>query len=188
MADAIKGWLQIGVWGDSLVHGGIDQEKGGWVNRLKLHLMANGLGDHCFSLGVGGQSSSEVLDRISVELQARREHVDHVIVSVGLNDLLNRPKIVSPERFADNLRKIVRIIHRSGKRAWILSMTPCDRPDTGNWQIIVDLSKKVAVEEKTDWIDMSSAFPISDLVDGVHPGPAGHEKMFRIILDRLNAI
>ncbi|MBL8026704.1 MAG: SGNH/GDSL hydrolase family protein [Fibrobacteres bacterium] len=187
MADDKKGWLQIGVWGDSLVHGGIDGEKGGWVSRLKLHLMANGLGDHCFSLGIGGQSSSEVLDRIPVELKARREHVDHVIVSVGLNDLLNKPKIVSPEKFADNLRKIVRIIHRSGKRAWILSMTPCDRTEAANWRVMVDISKKVAIEEKADWIDMSAAFPNSDLVDGVHPGPAGHEKMFRLVLEALNS-
>jgi lysophospholipase L1-like esterase len=77
---------QIGVWGDSIVHGGNDAEKGGWVNRLKLDTAGRGWGDHVFGLGLGGDSSRDVLERIEPELRARRQFVDYVLVGEELPD------------------------------------------------------------------------------------------------------
>jgi lysophospholipase L1-like esterase len=178
MATNLKNWLQIGVWGDSLVHGGIDNEAGGWVCRLKLYLMKNNLGDHCFSMGIGGQNSTEVMSRIDKELFWRREHVDHVLISVGLNDLINPNKLTSLNVYADNLRKIILIVRAQNKVAWLLSPTPASRADQAAWKDMVETNRQVALEEKVKWIDLSNAFPFEDLIDGVHPGPSGHQKIF----------
>lgn len=174
-------WVQLGIWGDSLVHGGIDMEKGGWVTRLRLYLMGRGLGDHCFGLGVGGQNSGEVLRRLGPELTQRIGHIDHVLLSVGLNDLLNKEKLTPVPEFAENLRRMAREVRAAGKKPWILSMTPCDRPGSRDWGAMVEASCRAAEEEGAEWLDMSASFSLSDLVDGVHPGPAGHEKIFQAV-------
>ena len=172
--------LQLAIWGDSIVHGGCDPEQGGWVNRLRLHLWNRGLGDHVFNLGLGGNNSSQVLARIGPELLARRGHIDHALVSVGVNDLLHPTAPVVPEAFAQNLRAIVGEIRAQGKTPHLLSMITIGKePEKcAAYNAIIE---QVATATNTGFIDLRQSVPLTDLPDQVHPNAPGHEKMFQTI-------
>ena len=171
---------QIGVWGDSIVHGGCDPVLGGWINRLRLYLWGRGLGDHVFNLGLGGNNSTQVRDRIEPELRARSGHVDHAFVSVGVNDLLHPTAPVLPGAFAQNLREIVAIVRAQGKSAHLLSMIPIQKePEKcAAYNAIIE---RVATETGAGFIDLRQCLGAADLPDLVHPDGPGHEKMFQAV-------
>ena len=175
-------WVQIGVWGDSLVHGGLDVEMGGWVHRMRCYLAGRGLGDHCFELGLGGQNSADVLQRIGAELYFRQGYVDHVIVGVGINDIHYAPKLTSPEEFRDNLAALAEIVKAEKKTLHLLSLTPVrGAVDRAKWDATNRTIREVAEDRRAHWIDVREAFDAADLVDDVHPDARGHEKLFETI-------
>ena len=175
------GWVQLGIWGDSLVHGGCDQEMGGWVNRLRLYLGNRGLGDHCFNLGLGGATSADLLQRIKAEIGFRTNHIDYVLVSVGINDMLSQAKGLTIANFRQNLAEIVAIIRASGKTPYLISLTPCRNIDMARWQEYFDAAHAVAREQATGWIDVSHAFAEEKLVDNVHPNAGGHAGIYQAV-------
>ena len=73
--------MQVAVIGDSIVHGGLDDEFGGWVARLKIQSCRERRGDHVFGLGLGGNTSRHMLERAEVEIAARRGHVKNIILA-----------------------------------------------------------------------------------------------------------
>lgn len=173
-------WVQIGVWGDSIVHGGGDIDLGGWVNRLRLYLNRRGLGDHVFNLGLGGNNSQEVADRIAPELAARCVHIDHVLVSVGANDIGYEIKLTTPEQFRANLLSIVRTIRGFGKTVRLMTMTRSLK-QPGRWVTFNDVIIQVAADEGCGLLDLRQIPDPEDLPDQVHPTPAGHEKIFQAV-------
>lgn len=173
-------WVSLGVWGDSIVHGGCDPEMGGWVNRLRVYMWNRGLGDHVFNLGLGGNNSLDVLNRIEPELRARRGHLDHVLVSVGVNDLLHPTAPVLPEAFAQNLRAIIAVARAQGKAAHLLGMIPIlkEPEKCASYNAIIE---RVAAEEGAGFIDLRASVAPENLPDLVHPDGSGHEKMFQAV-------
>ncbi len=177
-------WIQIGVWGDSIVHGGCDPVMGGWVNRLRLYLWSRGMGDHVFNLGLGGNNSTDVLNRIEPELRARRVQVDHVMIGVGVNDLLHPTQPMPLEVFAQNLRDIIAIVRTLGKSPHLLSMIPIQK-DPEKWVAYNAIMERVAADTGAGWIDLRNCLIASDLPDLVHPDAKGHEKVFQAVKDHL---
>lgn len=173
-------WVSIGVWGDSIVHGGCDPVLGGWVNRLRLYLWGRGLGDHVFNLGLGGNNSTQVLARIGAELRARVGHLDHVLVSVGVNDLLHPTAPVLPPEFEANLRAIVAEARAQGKPPHLLSMISIQR-EPEKCAVYNAVIEQVAAETGAGFVDLRHCVDAVDMPDGVHPDGAGHEKMFQTV-------
>jgi len=176
---------QIGVWGDSLVHGGNDLEHGGWVTRLKLYLMRRKLGDHVFDLGIGGNNSRDVLERIEAELYARRLFIDYLLVSVGLNDLAYDIKLTTPDEFQANLAAIAACVRNADKWLYLLTITPTNTVPARTWEERNDIIRHVADISGAGIIDLSTCLPLEELPDGVHPTADGHEKIFRVVKDAL---
>ncbi len=83
--------LKIVALGDSLIYGFGDPEGGGWVERLRRAWMSPDSAGHVlYNLGVRGDRTSSVAQRLEVEFRHRgelRNRVpDLIILSVGVND------------------------------------------------------------------------------------------------------
>ncbi|MBD2354332.1 G-D-S-L family lipolytic protein [Tolypothrix sp. FACHB-123] len=90
--------LKIIALGDSLVYGFGDPDKGGWVEQLRRQWMLPDSSGHVlYNLGVRGDRTQQVAQRLEVEFRHRgelRNRVpDLIILSVGVNDSarLSRP-------------------------------------------------------------------------------------------------
>ncbi|MCF4970235.1 G-D-S-L family lipolytic protein [Nostoc sp. CMAA1605] len=90
--------LKIVALGDSLVYGFGDPENGGWVEQLRrLWMSPHSSGHVLYNLGVRGDRTQQVAQRLEVEFRHRgelRNRVpDLIILSVGVNDSprLGRP-------------------------------------------------------------------------------------------------
>lgn len=173
-------WVQIGIWGDSIVHGGRDTVMGGWVTRLKMYCVSRQLGDHIFNLGLGGNNSSEVADRIDAEILARTIHIDHAFVSVGVNDITNKSKLTTPEVFEENLKRIVDAIRSHQKQPHLLTMTPLQR-EPEKWHAYNDIIERTSLALNTGFLDLRACDLSGMTPDGVHPDADGHERIFQKI-------
>ncbi|AFZ25231.1 lysophospholipase L1-like esterase [Cylindrospermum stagnale PCC 7417] len=83
--------LKIIALGDSLVYGFGDPEKGGWVEQLRRWwMLPDSAGHVLYNLGVRGDRTQQVAQRLEVEFRHRgelRNRVpDLIILSVGVND------------------------------------------------------------------------------------------------------
>ncbi|WP_414563279.1 MULTISPECIES: GDSL-type esterase/lipase family protein [unclassified Anabaena] len=83
--------LKIIALGDSLVYGFGDPERGGWVEQLRRWWMLPDSSGHVlYNLGVRGDRTQQVAQRLEVEFRHRgelRNRVpDLIILSVGVND------------------------------------------------------------------------------------------------------
>ena len=61
---------KILVFGDSITYGQRDLDMGGWVNRLKLALARDDsiTSCHVFNMGISGQSTNEILERMEKQM------------------------------------------------------------------------------------------------------------------------
>ncbi|MGB3401462.1 MAG: GDSL-type esterase/lipase family protein [Microcoleaceae cyanobacterium] len=83
--------LRVIALGDSLVYGYGDPEAGGWVEQLRRRWMSvESPGHVLYNLGVRGNRTLQVLDRLEQEFRHRGELrnrlPDLIILSVGVND------------------------------------------------------------------------------------------------------
>ncbi|WP_341526274.1 GDSL-type esterase/lipase family protein [Nostoc sp. UHCC 0302] len=83
--------LKIIALGDSLVYGYGDPERGGWVEQLRRWwMLPDSAGHVLYNLGVRGDRTQQVAQRLEVEFRHRgelRNRVpDLIILSVGVND------------------------------------------------------------------------------------------------------
>lgn len=83
--------LKIVALGDSLVYGFGDPDKGGWVEQLRRWwMLPDSAGHVLYNLGVRGDRTQQVAQRLEVEFRHRgelRNRVpDLIILSVGVND------------------------------------------------------------------------------------------------------
>ncbi|MBW4615178.1 MAG: G-D-S-L family lipolytic protein [Desmonostoc vinosum HA7617-LM4] len=83
--------LKIVALGDSLIYGFGDPERGGWVEQLRRWwMMPDNVGHVLYNLGVRGDRTQQVTQRLEIEFRHRGELKnrvpDLIILSVGVND------------------------------------------------------------------------------------------------------
>jgi lysophospholipase L1-like esterase len=127
--------LKIVALGDSLVYGFGDPEKGGWVEQLRRWWMSPDSAGHIlYNLGVRGDRTQQVAQRLEVEFRHRgelRNRVpDLIILSVGVNDSarLSRPNGKNYTEFAVFESQIATLLEQAQQLCpvFFVGMVPVD--------------------------------------------------------------
>jgi|SRR3989338_3362701 len=192
------------IFGDSIVYGASDEEKGGWINRLRLFLESN-QDIEVYNLGICGDNTKLVLKRFENEVNARWGQDDReliIIFSVGANDtqyvkdMGNRIKIGS---FEKNIRLLKEKAEKYTKKVIFCGLNDVDEkksnPIPWNNKISYlsneikkydEVLKKFCMQNKVKFIEIIGLVRKEDLADGLHPNSKGHEKIFKKVRDFLS--
>lgn len=187
----------ICIFGDSISWGAWDLEKGGWANRLWLHI---GKRDEnyveLYNLSISGGSSETILQRFEKEATIRK--ADALIFQTGGNDAScphsTEDHLISPDKFEENIQNIIDKAKKITENIIFIGLTNCDESKTRPvpW---IDLDYRNDHRSKYDQIIESVCTkngipflpqkPLSDedFDDGLHPNSAGHEKIFEQVKD-----
>ncbi len=167
--------MQVVVIGDSIVHGGIDKEFGGWVARLKIKSDNAKRGDHVFNLGLGGNSSRDMLARAEAEIRARQGHVKNVIFSTGTNDMNLKMPLAE---YKSNLEQLGRIASGFGKKVYFMGLFLRTDRDSAKETAEYDAAiRAVCKDGGYTYIPTDDVICKEDLMDGCHPNARGHAKL-----------
>ncbi|MBD2211996.1 G-D-S-L family lipolytic protein [Nostoc linckia FACHB-104] len=129
--------LKIIALGDSIVYGFGDPERGGWVEQLRRHwMLPQSSGNVLYNLGVRGDRTQQVAQRLEVEFRHRgelRNRVpDLIILSVGVNDSarLSRPNGRNYTDFALFESQIAELLEQAQQLCPVVfvGMVPVDEP------------------------------------------------------------
>lgn len=186
---------RICIWGDSIVRGHEDLEKGGWVNRLSEYCRQRFDDFYICNLGISGNDTRTLLKRFEVECRARKPEI--ILFAIGVNDSWyynskEKPN-VSLDEFGENLKKLfdqakrhsdnvafVGIMRVVGEKLSPIPWRPevsLDDETTKKYDLAL---KEFCQEEEVPYLYMYDLLSGEELKeDGLHPGPAGHEKMFQ---------
>jgi lysophospholipase L1-like esterase len=196
--------MHIAVFGASIAYGSWDLEKGGWVNRLRLHLDHDSHYHLIYNFGVPGNNSADLIKRIGA--QAATVEPDIIIVSVGINDsalLDDKTNHVDALTYQSNVRVILRTAKEHAKRVIFLGLTPVDERQTApvgwddhvyyrNKEIIRynEAAQKACEAESAEFMDVYEKLLASEvyrksLGDGLHPDAVGHQLIFEAVLSAL---
>ncbi len=184
--------MRLLIFGDSITQGMHDPE-GGWADRLKRILLANG-NHSVFNLGISGDKTEHVLARFGAEVSARTKRWDAksntvVVFAVGTNDShLSNPGekiVVSDEQFATNIRLLTDAAQQVAAKIIWMPILPVDESLTApcthdpvsfyNYRI-AEFNKLIQQACGGDvlFADYDTEPVRQDLPDGLHPGPVAH--------------
>ncbi|MFZ4929297.1 SGNH/GDSL hydrolase family protein [Chryseobacterium sp. Mn2064] len=193
-------------FGDSITYGEYDGVFGGWVDIVKRYALQSfheGNGDELilYNLGIGGESTEDLLKRMPNELSARNSPDGNIIfISYGANDLAEKEgvKIVNAEQFKKNITAAVQYARPFSDHIYLVSILPFAQKVDGvvvssgklrtNDEVIVynQILKDIVAEESLTYIDFYSAFledkEILLSADGVHPNEKGYGMMAEIAI------
>lgn len=179
---------RIAVIGDSIAYGRCDPS-GGWAQRLAAHHVAADEASHrVFALAIPGQR----LDALRPHLdEVVRRRPDTVVVAAGINDLAGAGGAAStPDDLLAEVEALCTDLEGHDIRPVVVTPLWVDeaaaREDLG-LTVTVDAvvayrSTLMAWAERTHR-DVLDLWPVSEgrpdlLVDGVHPGPEGHQALW----------
>ena len=175
-----------------------------YASRVEQSLVESGFPVRVINAGVGGNSTTDGLDRFDRDVLAH--HPDLVVIQFGINDsavdVWRNPPATSPrvsiEAFKANLRLLIERSRQAGARVVLMTTNPIrwtpklkelygkmpynpDRPDGFDLPLLSRYNaaaRRVANEAGVPLVDVHAEFMRGDvdalLLDGMHPGDAGH--------------
>lgn len=195
--------------GDSITTGAWD-EKGGWANRLIGKIMHETMtaeftatGFYClpYNLGVSGDTITDILPRLTSEMQARLDpdnpnEAVELVFSIGVNDSVHmvaedRPRFTDQE-FEDNLKELIKLSKTMAQRISFIGIAPVDddllnpipwAPEKAyaceHTQRFEEIIKSVCQEYDLPFLPLFKTWKSlpdwkDHLIDGVHPNSKGH--------------
>lgn len=177
------------IFGDSVVQAAY--VKRGWVDMLREYLEKKYKRDfvNVFNLGVGGNTSEDILKRFASEAAARIP--TSIIFSVGVNDsgYYQTPAnpVVELAQFRSNLEKLAQAGQKISSDITFVGLVlgnpgpdekSFTRPRTKKYdQAIREITQKYQCQ----FIDLLNELNHQDFQDGLHPNDQGHRKMFEVI-------
>ena len=187
-------------FGDSLTYGEYDGICGGYADILKRY--CHDMYSKCFkevnvfNLGIGGETTEGLINRIEIELRARISPVNNLIfISYGANDLAikNGAYIVPITAFRRNIETAISISLQVTKSIFLISILPISetienettpsgklRSDKAIKQFNDELFK-ISKDHNINYIDIYSGFQKDKETllskDGIHPNQIGYMKI-----------
>ncbi len=183
--------LNICVMGDGLVKGVGDPTGRGWAGLLAEEVMKGHGPVNYYNLGVPGQSSADVFQRLG-ELVPRLPLGDdnRLILSFGLIDALGTATAepLSAKESLTHLREILAKVHSHYKLLMVGPPPVYDPAMNARVKRINLVFKEFCLKARVPYIDIYSPLMDDvqyrrDLVQGdrVHPSGRGHAKIFDLI-------
>lgn len=192
-------------FGDSIIYGEYDGVFGGWVDILKRYaLQKYNEGSNeliLFNLGIGGETTEGLLNRMSHEMKARNSADGNIVfIGYGANDLANKDEnqLVNPEQFKTNIEIAVQNAKQYSKDIFLVSILPVSEnidskvSSTGkvrtNEDVLIynQILKTIATKNSLNYIDFHSSFLQDKEIllskDGVHPNEKGYGMMAEIAI------
>lgn len=186
--------MKVLIFGDSITWGAGDIEGGGWVDRLRRDEELFNKGYEFINLGVSGDDTYDLLERLELEAGAREP--EFIVFSIGINDSQyldsNHSHRVPLDRFKKNLEKLYSLAYKFTPKVTFLGLNGVDEEKTCpiSWSRDKSYFNKAVVEydkaikdfsdkKETDFIDINSIIEKKDLEDGLHPNSEGHRKIYQ---------
>jgi lysophospholipase L1-like esterase len=202
-----KPYMRILAFGDSITYGAWDTS-GGWVDRLKAEAHATTVKSNgqtkiqVLNLGVGGDTTASLLERIEAEIIARTSPnwPFTFIISIGTNDgrAVNGIAEVSIEQFQSNIEAIIAIALKYTEKVIFLGLPPLGGDELNfKGQIYSDavlhdydtVLKSIVVNNDVEYIPIRALFENDTghlfSYDGLHPNDQGHVRIAASIRDFL---
>lgn len=204
---------QLLIFGDSDTYGFGDIE-GGWVAKLRRYLDDKIIKSNfelyylTYNLGVSGDTSTDLLDRIKNEIEPRLKDNEEaiILIAIGVNDTAlskeNNSNRVPIDKYKKNIEKIIKISKKFSNKIITIGLLPTDESKTNPVHWSPDISylneeikkydtvlKEVSKNEEVIFIDIFSKMEEKEyknlIVDGLHFGKEGHEYIYNIIIKEL---
>lgn len=195
--------MNICIFGDSITWGAGDPQNGGWVNRLQNYFEAQDNDIGIYNLGVCGDSTSDLLERIEIEAKSRKANL--IVFAIGINDAQfihsansNR---VSDEDFESNIGKLFEIARKFTPKIIFVGLTPVNESKTKLIPWNTDktytneriskfdrIIKDFCLKNNLKYIPVNDLLSKDDLIDGLHPNVKGYIKMFKRIRPEIESV
>lgn len=205
--------LNLLVFGDSITWGACDLECGGWVQRLRLEfdrvqMSKSDLWLPVYNLGISGDTSAGVAQRIRNELAVRHDPAEGsiVVLAIGINDSIvvrdpHEPQVTLAQ-YEENLERIAAEVKRVTDHLLLVGLTPVqqEKLDPLPWnpskayrldrahefaQALDQFAAKNKIAIVHIWDDWRQRDLNVLLSDGLHPNAAGHEDIYQRVSRRL---
>ncbi|GAB1539874.1 GDSL-type esterase/lipase family protein [Scytonema sp. NUACC21] len=202
--------LKIVALGDSLVYGFGDPEGGGWVERLRrCWMLPDSVGHVLYNLGVRGDRTQQVAQRLEIEFrhrgELRNQVPDLIILSVGVNDSarLSRPNGRNFTDFAVFESEIASLLNRARQLCPVLfvGMVPVDEAkmpfldcfyyNHADQYRYKEATKAVCTKSGIPyldifdkWMERGEAWRLKRLgADGLHPNTTGYKALLEDVMN-----
>jgi lysophospholipase L1-like esterase len=141
--------------------------------------------------GYPGYRIDQIADLAASHLMTYRP--EFVLLKIGTNDVLQQYELATAP---DRLSALIDVITDTAPSARLVvaSITPLADPDLDadarayNAAIPEIVAAKAAMGKQVSFLDMYSVITVADLIDGVHPGQGGYNKMATAWNERLVAM
>lgn len=166
------------VFGDSVTQAAYVRVS--WVDLLKTFLEDKFPDDfvNVFNLGVGGNTTNDILKRFEGESLARTP--TSIIFAVGIND--SSLHLVEKNIFKSNLKRLCDMATKfSTDITFIGPVLSVDSHDRKRVEDYNNVLETVVCSRNFKFIQLLDKLNPEDFQDGLHPNEQGHRKMFEII-------
>ncbi len=195
--------VNILVFGDSITYGAWDNEKGGWVNRIRLALESKSeIYFNIYNLGIPGDTTINLKKRFNNECNQRFNINDKTIIifSIGINDsqIIENKRIILIEDFKKNIKELNDKAKQYTSHILFIGLTKVDETRTKpvSWDNNINYTneeiikyneelKNICKEKEINYLDVYNLLDTTDLDDGLHPNNNGHQKLCEEILEYL---
>lgn len=190
----------ICLFGDSITWGAWDPEKGGWGARLRSYFEKNDIDVELYNCGVSGDTTDDLIERLDIECLAREPQI--IIFAIGINDAryINSRENhqTSLDKFQKNLNILLEKAKKHANKIIFLGLTKVDNSKTlpCSWKPTKfyddadvkkydEIIKDTCQSKGVFFLEVHNLLENSELEDGLHPNPQGHEKIFLKVKDFL---
>lgn len=211
--------MRVLIFGDSITQGYYDMEAGGWVGRLTADLWrkkvrTNDIKTEFFNLGVSGNTTKELTERILSESKSRLWEDESIIliIEIGFNDTptLNNEAISSPSQYVSELSELYKQAQIVTDKILFVGLTPVDETQASPWLyntgtedlvwandriwLFEQALREFVAEKSLAFVPVFEAFnEKSDngeqlISDGIHPNEAGHELIYNLVKPELDKL
>ncbi len=168
------------IFGDSVTQAAY--VKVGWVQLFQQYLENKYKDDfvNVFELGIGGNTTDDILKRLQYEASSRNPNF--ILFAVGINDT----KFGSTEQFKSNLIKLIEQAKTFTQEITFIGLVlgdyKGDEPFTTEKATDYNrIIKEVSDSNNCKFVQLQEMLKPSDFMDDLHPNEQGHQKMFEVI-------